>query len=209
MRCGNSKLEDALWRLGGGNKWTGTTTRTEKTTGPISLDDIVGLILDRTIGRDTLVWIDRMSDWGAAADQPELREYFKPAPPPLPRRRVASASDAPDVIILPPPTAPPPIPMPSRDPIFNIAPPPPDSLAGPWTRYFARIFDLSLLSTALLTGLELGLPSIDIPAYLELEKADPRISSRFDRSDGCYPACHLGPDPARENRKPLVQPQSR
>lgn len=49
-------------------------------------------------------------------------------------------------------------------------------LAGPWTRYFARVFDLSFLGTILMTAITLILPYISLAMSLQWYMADSRVA---------------------------------
>ncbi len=61
--------------------------------GPLSLEQMVALVHDSVVDRDTYVWRDGMTDWRQARAVPELSSYFASmgpppapgaAPPPLP-----------------------------------------------------------------------------------------------------------------------------
>jgi uncharacterized membrane protein YhaH (DUF805 family) len=62
--------------------------------GPRSRSGIEALIADGTIGPDTLVWSDEMTDW-AAARTTEFRRHFRGVPPPLAAGRVPPPSQEP------------------------------------------------------------------------------------------------------------------
>jgi len=61
------------------------------------------------------------------------------------------------------------------EPAFTLAPAPAaHALAGPWTRYFARSIDISIIATVLLTGIYWVLPWVNPKLYLQVYFVDPR-----------------------------------
>ena len=82
------------------------------THGPVSGADLRALIEDGTVTRASLVWTEGMNDWKPAG---ELREFFAPAPPPVPAAPPPLAPAA-------PPTVPGAIPVQTGDATGGVIP---------------------------------------------------------------------------------------
>ncbi len=96
--------------------------------GPIAEEDLLTRFHDGTLGKNTLVWSEGMTDWDSAASVPSLAAAFAVAtvaPPPLPPR-VPAPPSAPSLVI-------------------NV-PGPPTPYAGFGARCVAYIIDYFLLS---------------------------------------------------------------
>ncbi|WP_210257154.1 RDD family protein [Devosia sp. MC1541] len=161
--------------------------------GPHDAEDIRSLLLVGTLDKTALVWREGMPQWSPVRSEPEFSDLFPTVtPPPLPTRSVPPA-----VPLQAPPFQPrqetavvphiveavrlDPEVQDSTEEEFSVAPPSNEptysgtvGLAGPWTRYFARTFDMSLIGTVIATGITLALPSISIPLSLQWYMADSR-----------------------------------
>lgn len=133
--------------------------------GPHSADDIESLFVTGQIGRETLVWRKGLAQWVQLSDIAEFsRLADEELPPPLPPRAPAESAVEDGAILDDPVDVEPDA---HREPVFSaneVAP----RLAGPWTRYFARSIDLSIVASVLLTFLYLILPSISPKLFLQV-----------------------------------------
>ena len=146
-----------------------------KPVGPHSVEDIESLFVTSQISASTLVWRKGLSQWSQLSETPEFSNLADDeAPPPLPPRTHAAARPDAEILVedkiydIGEARV-------DREPVFNfsqalITP----NLAGPWTRYFARSIDLSIIASALLTGIYWVLPSINPKLYLQIYFVDPR-----------------------------------
>ena len=50
--------------------------------GPVEKDEIIRLIKDGAITRESLLWADGMDEWRAGGQVEALASFFKPSPPP-------------------------------------------------------------------------------------------------------------------------------
>jgi hypothetical protein len=142
--------------------------------GPLTADGIQELFVNGRIDERTLVWRKGMLQWTPLGEVPEFEEFFSEEdPPPLP----------PDLSAPRPPSdetredsarAPPVAPESRREPVFNFGSPV-AHLAGPWTRYFARTIDLSIVATVLMTVAFVALPYVSTALYLQAYAADARV----------------------------------
>lgn len=153
-----------------------------KPVGPHSADDIESLFVTGQINADTMIWRKGMPQWAPLADVPDFAGLQSDdLPPPLPpmtqpkspapeqTRAEREATEGPDEVDIDDDG------KPDREPIFNfgkasLTPNP----AGPWTRYFARSIDLSVIGTVLLTAIYWILPSVSTSAYLQIYAVDGR-----------------------------------
>lgn len=168
--------------------------------GPHSEDEIERLLQGGQISADTLVWRKGLAEWPALADTEEFaRRLDDAAPPPVPAsRQQATRHDADELLVedrlgdfrpgddresdhrgddrlddhrgndrLS-----------ADEPLHgftaaNVAP----SLAGPWSRYFARSIDLMILLSVLLTALYWVLPMVSPKLALQIYFVDWRLMS--------------------------------
>ncbi len=138
--------------------------------GPLPADEIENLFVTGQLTAETLVWRRGFPEWMPLADTDEFAHLADEAlPPPLPAaRQQATAAERDDEVLVSDrvgdyrPGA-------DRDdddddddePAFSLAPPSiAHPLAGPWTRYFARSIDLSIIGTVLMTGIYWVLPLV-------------------------------------------------
>jgi hypothetical protein len=153
-----------------------------KPVGPHSADDIESLFVTGQINSDTMIWRKGMPQWAPLADVPDFAglqsdDLPPPLPPmtqpkspaPEPTRAEREAIGESDEVDLDDDG------KPDREPIFNfseasLTP----NLAGPWTRYFARSIDLTVIGSVLLTTIYWVLPSISPAAYLQVYAVDGR-----------------------------------
>lgn len=130
-----------------------------KPVGPITADDIHEKFRDGTIKRDTLVWSDGMPGWQAIHEIADFDTLTKKKlPPPIPGVPPA-VPVAPEVPVVAVEEAAVPEleiderPMTEQEReqigLSNLRVSEPRI---PWTRYFARTFDVSVLGTALITS---------------------------------------------------------
>lgn len=146
--------------------------------GPVAAEDIENRFQEGVIDRDTLVWSEDLPEWQPIR-QVEAFDALtrKKAPPPIPGTVQPKASAEPD-----------PVPFPENDEIasekeeaseeernqirlsnLRMSEPP-----IPWTRYFARTFDVSVLGTVLLTIAFVATPYVSPELFLAMYTADPR-----------------------------------
>ncbi len=147
-----------------------------KPVGPHSADDIESLFLTRQISADTLVWRKGLTQWAPLSETPEfLKHLDDELPPPLPPATPRAGPAVDDDILVDERIEANDEPRVDREPILNfskasVAP----HLAGPWTRYFARSIDLSIIASVLLTIIYWVLPSVNPKLYLQIYFVDPR-----------------------------------
>lgn len=157
--------------------------------GPHSTEDIRSLLLVGTLDKTALVWREGMPQWSHVRSRAEFADLFPAVtPPPLPPRSMPAAvpTQAPSFQPRVEPQSTPAIkevfeefsvePPPAREPLFvgnSLGTP---GLAGPWTRYFARTFDLSFVGTVLMTGITFVLPYLSLALSLQWYMADPRVA---------------------------------
>lgn len=116
--------------------------------GPVTGEDVENRFRDGVIDRDTLVWSDGMPEWLPMHEIEAFKGLTrKSSPPPLPGSPAAVPTVEPN-----------PVPGPDAEDAsdaekeqirrsnLRMSEPP-----MPWTRYFARSFDVSVLGTVLLT----------------------------------------------------------
>lgn len=164
--------------------------------GPYSADDIENLFVTRQITAETLVWRKGLAEWMPLADTDEFAHLADVGlPPPLPlARQQATAGNARDAVLVAERAEPDqraggePRTADDRDDgdghgnddnggaafsftAATVAP----VLAGPWTRYFARSIDLSIIATVLLTVIYWVLPSINPQLLLQIDLVDGRV----------------------------------
>ncbi|HEV2517970.1 MAG TPA: RDD family protein [Devosia sp.] len=154
--------------------------------GPHSEDDIANLLHSGKLNAKTLVWRKGFADWTALADTGEFAALLDaPPPPPVPSARPQATGrdtgDHPgdellvDDRIDAPREADRLVGDDEPEPAFTLAPAAAaPALAGPWTRYFARSIDISIIATVLLTGLFLLLPLVSPQLYYQLYFVDIR-----------------------------------
>jgi hypothetical protein len=53
--------------------------------GPFNLELLQGMVTQKTLTRETLVWKQGMANWVKAGDAPELAPLFQQGPPPVPK----------------------------------------------------------------------------------------------------------------------------
>jgi hypothetical protein len=152
--------------------------------GPLPADEIENLFVTGQLTAETLVWRKGFPEWTPLADTDEFAHLADEAlPPPLPAaRQQATAAELDDEVLVSDrvgdyrPGA-------DRDddddddePAFSLAPPSiAQPLAGPWTRYFARSIDLSIIGTVLMTGIYWVLPLVSPKLALQLYFVDARV----------------------------------
>lgn len=139
--------------------------------GPVTWEDIENRFREGVIDRDTLVWSDGMSKWLPMHEVEAFKGLTrKSSPPPLP----GSAATAP---VVKPESVPEPDAKDASDTekeqikLSNLRMSEPRI---PWTRYFARTFDVSVLGTVLLTIAFIGSSYMSPKLYLSIYVADPR-----------------------------------
>lgn len=167
--------------------------------GPHSADDIENLFATRQITAETLVWRKGFAEWTALADTDAFGHLIDDGlPPPLPAAsRQATAHGGADDVLVADRLA---DYRPGSDraadnyrhgdeddddstaydddgaaghtgfSAAHVAP----VLAGPWSRYFARSIDISIIATVLLTGFYWVLPAVNLQLYLQLYFVDIR-----------------------------------
>lgn len=154
-----------------------------KPVGPVTADDIHEKFHDGTIKRDTLVWSDGMPGWRAIHEIADFDTLTKKKlPPPIPG--VPPAVPVAPVVTVEEATVPEleiderPITEQERERIglsnLQVSEP-----RIPWTRYFARTFDVSVLGTALITSTLLISPYVSLPFSLYVYTADNRLLMLF------------------------------
>jgi hypothetical protein len=147
-----------------------------KANGPHSEEDLEVAVASGQIDGDTLVWREGMEEWTSASDVPELNETLNPAtPPPVPPMKKKAASPPPIAKIGPPTPS---VDVESDYPEFvrpmleNAAN---RRLAGPWSRYFARMLDMSILATVIFLGLGLYAFYLQPGLSVQMASMDDRI----------------------------------
>lgn len=113
--------------------------------GPLSESELLDKIGLGEINKETLVWMESMTDWSVASEVEQLREMFPPTPPPLPRKNKVLETPTFQIPFL--------ANLPSVDKLeskeskktmhngFDS-----NSQIRPWVRYIARILDYSFFS---------------------------------------------------------------
>lgn len=149
----------------------------DEANGPHSEEELWAAVASGKVDGDTLVWRGGMKEWTSASDVPELSETLKAAaalPPVLPLKMEA---------VSPPPIAKIDPPIPSVDvetadserakmmleDAVNRRP------AGPWSRYFARMLDMSILATAIYIGLAIYTSYFQPGLYVQMNSMDDRF----------------------------------
>lgn len=153
--------------------------------GPHSDEDIRSLILVGKLNADSLLWQEGLPAWSKMRDVPEFASSLPKAspppipvaPPPIPQLEAVGAA------VNPQPAAP-------ASDGWEVGPPDPPSepastsvfvgnkkgylhaQGGPWSRYFARQFDLILWGIALAFVIELTLPTIHLNTYLQYSQGN-------------------------------------
>jgi len=155
--------------------------------GPHSADDIENLFATRQLTAETLVRRKGLAEWTPLADTDEFAHLADVGlPPPLPfASGQATFAGAPDEVLVAERVG---DYGPGRDRAgddqqaddddepFTLAPPAvAPALAGPWTRYFARSIDLSIIATVLLTLIYWVLPTINPQLLLQIDLIDGRV----------------------------------
>lgn len=151
-----------------------------KPVGPLSADDIESLFVTGQINANTLVWRKGMDQWAQLADVDEFStlqaDHLPPPLPPSPPQPPAfeprlsdadlmvSEREADEESVVEPEARP--------EHVQSYVQP---KLAGPWTRYFARSLDLSIIATILMTAAFLVLPYVSPALYLQAYAADARV----------------------------------
>ncbi len=122
----------------------------EEQHGPIPESDLIQLIVSQTLGPQTLVWSDDMSQWECLKSLPELAQHFPQTPPPLPKEQKSSFGDD-----------------------FSAL-----SVAGAWRRFIARLIDLWVIGIpiGLITGMLLGMYSIESLNWMYEEGSEFKLS---------------------------------
>ena len=119
--------------------------------GPVSEAELLNLISDGSIRKDTLVWSHPMTEWAHASSIDGLKSAFPLKPPPLPGQgtppplpRKESSPFEPPHKLTPDPLQPP-LPRSRQYSTYGAPPPPPAEehvpQIRPWVRFFARLFD--------------------------------------------------------------------
>lgn len=149
----------------------------ERPVGPVSADDIESLFVTGQISETTLVWQKGMAQWAQLPAAPEfakLQDLPPPLPPNLTNASAIEQGIRDEVLLVGPEVGEEPNVQPELriDQIMLFAQP---KLAGPWTRYFARALDLSVISTAIMAAVFLVLPSVSPALYLQAYAADARM----------------------------------
>lgn len=143
--------------------------------GPHMRDDLERLLLTGQINRKTLVWRKGMPRWTVLGSVDELNGLLESIPPPLPsgpqRRKPAPKPEAQlegpgpfrqssstphktDSIVQPDDDH-------NKKPVTSI-----HTQGGPWSRYFARQFDITVNAIVIAFIIEFSLPYISIDTYL-------------------------------------------
>ncbi|TIO30411.1 RDD family protein [Mesorhizobium sp.] len=154
-----------------------------KPAGPVTADNIHEKFRDGTVERNTLVWTEGMPGWQPIHEVEDFSGLTKRSvPPPVP----GSLPAVPDV----------PISTVEADavPELEIDEQPASAKEGeqielsnlrvsepriPWSRYFARTFDVSVLGTVLITSSLLISPYVSVPLSFTLYTADTRALMVF------------------------------
>jgi hypothetical protein len=156
-----------------------------KSVGPLSLTEINQLFLDNKITLDTLVWSKEMDQWSALKEVKAFKHLLpSKTPPPLPPKPAAAPSIIPTV----PSASETEEHLESDEDIAS----PEDrervarlieeserdlfEMAGPWSRYFARSLDLSILTSVIFFVAMVLLPYIDPRWYFSVFYADLRVT---------------------------------
>lgn len=149
-----------------------------KPVGPLPAGDIESLFATGQITGETLVWRKGLAQWAPLSETPEFFNLLADEPPPPlpfvpPKPSVFAQRKSEDDFLGAEPKV-------IEDPQVAVEPrddPKPfihPKLAGPWTRYFARSLDVSVLATILMTCTFLLLPYVSPALYLQAYSADPR-----------------------------------
>lgn len=159
-----------------------------KAVGPVTADDIHGKFRDGTIRPDTLIWTDGMSGWQAIHEVGDFDSLTKKKlPPPVPGAPPA----VPEAPVIPINAM-----EESADAVLHleIDERPVSALERqqidlsnlrvsepriPWTRCFARTFDISVLGTVLITSTLLISSYVSLPFSLYIYTADNRLLTLF------------------------------
>lgn len=139
--------------------------------GPVTGKDVESKFREGVIDGDTLVWAEGMPEWLPMQKIEAFKGLTrKSSPPPLPGSSTAVPTVEPD-----------PVSEPDADKVSdaekeqirlsNLRMSEPRI---PWTRYFARTFDVSVLGTVLLTTAFIGSSYLSPKLYLTIYTADPR-----------------------------------
>ncbi|CAI2934993.1 RDD family protein [Aminobacter niigataensis] len=156
--------------------------------GPVTADDIHERFRDGTIKRDTLVWTDGMPGWRAIHEIEDFDSLTKKKlPPPIP----GVSPVVPEVPVIPVNAV---EEAAHAVPHLEIDERPVSALERqqielsnlrvsepriPWTRYFARTFDVSVLGTVLISSILLISPYVSLPFSLYMYTADNRLLMLF------------------------------
>lgn len=137
--------------------------------GPVEVEDVENMFRERIIDRDTLVWTEGMPGWRPMHEIPAFHGLTRQSlPPPLPDR-LGSQAVEPDSAQLASSE------MRAEDTeqvrLSNIRMSEPQI---PWTRYFARVFDVAVLGSAVLTVAFVAASYLSPKFYLVIYTADPR-----------------------------------
>lgn len=149
-----------------------------KPSGSFATSEIEEFFHSGKLDGDSLIWADGMAQWQTLRDTEEFTHLLqRKMPPPLPPIVNAKAIDAigaPEVV--PQQIAPVAEPVDHdedisvvREPSIRFEP------AGPWSRYFARQFDLSVLSTALVVAASFATAYSSPRLFFQLNSLDARV----------------------------------
>ncbi|WP_109369336.1 RDD family protein [Ochrobactrum soli] len=155
-----------------------------KSVGPVTTDDIYEKFKNAVIGRDTLIWSDGMSDWQPIHEVEVFNSLTKKSsPPPIPGQPPAIPSipeiklDLKELNLRDSPESGS-VNAPLIDSVDNhtilsttstIEPP------IPWLRYFARILDISILATILISAAIIISAYVSMPIFVKIYSTDARV----------------------------------
>jgi hypothetical protein len=140
-----------------------------KPVGPVTTDDISQVFREGVVQHETLVWTEGMPEWRPIHEVEAFDSLtHKSAPPPLPGSPPAVLSVEPDPVSA--------LDIDVQVKLSNLRVSEPRI---PWTRYFARLFDISVLGTLILTAAMLVSPYIDQRFFLTIYTADEKVLMLF------------------------------
>lgn len=135
--------------------------------GPVAVRDVEKIFRERIIDRDTLMWTEGMPGWRPLHEIPALNGLIRQgAPPPLPDSLGSQSVDASQLL-----GAEKCVEDIEQAKLSNIRMSEPQI---PWTRYFARAFDVAVLGSLLLTATFVAASYLSPKFYLAIYTADPR-----------------------------------
>lgn len=139
--------------------------------GPVGEDDVENRFREGVIDRDTLAWTEGMPEWLPLHEIDTFNRLTrKSSPPPLPGSIATVPTVEPDIVAEPDAEEV----SPAEKEQIRLSNLRMSEPRIPWTRYFARTFDVSVLGTVLLTTAFIASSHLSPKLFLVIYTADPR-----------------------------------